>query len=83
MVARSDLLADLGAEIEPVKVGDHVIGTAVKADANSSTTVPGVWVAGNISDLRAQVIVSAAEGLTAAAMINNDLVMEDARLATR
>ncbi|HTF10202.1 MAG TPA: NAD(P)/FAD-dependent oxidoreductase [Asanoa sp.] len=82
MVARDDLLADLGAEIEPVKMGDHVIGTAVKADPNGATTVPGVWVAGNISDLRAQVIVSAAEGLTAGAMINADLAMEDARLAT-
>jgi thioredoxin reductase len=81
MVARDDLLADLGAEIEPVKMGDHVIGTAVKADPNGATTVPGVWVAGNISDLRAQVIVSAAEGLTAGAMINADLAMEDARRA--
>ncbi|MEV4622189.1 NAD(P)/FAD-dependent oxidoreductase [Asanoa sp. NPDC049573] len=82
MAARDGLLADLGAEIEPVKMGDHVIGTAVKADPNGATTVPGVWVAGNISDLRAQVIVSAAEGLTAGAMINADLAMEDARLAT-
>jgi thioredoxin reductase (NADPH) len=82
MAARDDLLTDLGAEIEPVKMGDYVIGTAVKADPNGATTVPGVWVAGNISDLRAQVIVSAAEGLTAGAMINADLAMEDARLAT-
>jgi thioredoxin reductase len=83
MAARSDLLADLGAEIEEVRMGEHIMGTAVKADPNGATTVPGVWVAGNVSDLRAQVIVSAAAGLNAGAMINIDLVQADARAATR
>jgi thioredoxin reductase len=83
MVARSALLADLGAATEPVTMGDVEVGVAVKADANGATSVPGVWVAGNVTDLRAQVITSAAAGLNAGAMINADLVMADARRAAR
>jgi thioredoxin reductase len=58
-----------------------VVGSAVAADPTGATGVPGVWVAGNVSDLSAQVMVSAAAGLRAGAMINADLVIEDARLA--
>jgi SAM-dependent methyltransferase len=43
--------------------------------------VPGVWVAGNVAEIQAQVITSAAAGLTAGAAINADLVLEDARHA--
>jgi thioredoxin reductase (NADPH) len=38
-------------------------------------------VAGNVTTLQAQVIVSAAGGLSAAAAINADLIAEDTRLA--
>ena len=47
----------------------------------SATEVPGVWVAGNVADLRSQVITSAAAGLTAGATINADLISEETRLA--
>jgi SAM-dependent methyltransferase len=57
--------------------GGFTLGTAVPADAGGATAVPGVWVAGNGTDLRAQVISSAAAGLSAAAAINADLVTED------
>jgi hypothetical protein len=40
-----------------------------------------VWVAGNVADLRAQVITSAAAGLGAAAALNADLIAEDTRAA--
>jgi hypothetical protein len=40
-----------------------------------------VWVAGNVADLKAQVISSAAAGLNTAAAINADLIEEDARVA--
>ncbi|MCW2580035.1 MAG: putative thioredoxin-disulfide reductase, partial [Blastococcus sp.] len=58
-----------------------VVGSAVPADPTGATEVPGVWVAGNVSDLSAQVVVSAAAGMRAGAMINADLVAEDARRA--
>ena len=51
-------------------------GWAVTA-ANGLTTVPGVWVAGNVANPRAQVITAAGEGSAAAIAINADLVEED------
>jgi hypothetical protein len=41
--------------------------------------VPGVWVAGNAANPRAQVITAAGEGSAAAIAINTDLVAEDVR----
>ena len=58
-----------------------VFGYAVPADPNGATTVPGVWVAGNVTDLRAQVISAAAGGLNAGAMINMDLIQEETAAA--
>ena len=43
------------------------------------TSVPGVWVAGNAANPRAQVITAAGEGSAAAIAINADLVDEDVR----
>src|SRR5438105_1037514 len=51
------------------------------SDATGLTDVPGVWVAGNVTDLAASVVVAAAGGASAAAAINADLVAEDTRLA--
>lgn len=79
--ARRDVLASLGLEVAEHKIGDHVLGSAVPADSAGATEIPGVWVAGNVADLRAGVINAAAAGFTAAAAINADLVDEDARRA--
>ena len=73
--ARGDLLTSIG--LKPV---DHPmgIGTYVPAeDPTGVTSVPGVWVAGNIADPMAQVITSAGAGLMAGARINADLVMAE------
>jgi thioredoxin reductase len=43
--------------------------------------VPGVWVAGNLVNPRAQVITAAGEGSAAAIALNADLVDEDVRIA--
>jgi thioredoxin reductase len=48
-------------------------------DAAGRTSVPGVWVAGNAANPRAQVITAAGEGSAAAIAINADLVEEDVR----
>jgi hypothetical protein len=53
----------------------------IEADPSGATSVPGVWVAGNLANIAAQVITSAAAGLTAAAAINADLADEDAKRA--
>jgi thioredoxin reductase len=49
----------------------------VRVDATGQTSVSGVWVAGNASNPRAQVITAAGEGSAAAIAINTDLVQED------
>jgi thioredoxin reductase len=56
----------------------------VTADRTGATSVPGVWVAGNVANPRAQVITAAGEGSAAAIAVNTDLVDEDvARLVRR
>jgi thioredoxin reductase len=79
--ARADVLAPLGLAATDQEMRGHIMGSAVAADPTGATAVPGVWVAGNVSDMSAQVVVSAAAGMRAGAMINADLVAEDARRA--
>jgi thioredoxin reductase len=79
--ARAGVLAALGLKPEEMVVDGHVIATRVPADPAGATAVPGVWVAGNVTDPRAQVLGAAAAGLLAGAAINADLVAEDAREA--
>ncbi|SCL31472.1 Thioredoxin reductase [Micromonospora rhizosphaerae] len=77
--ARADVLRSLGLAPVDVDMGGHVIGTQIPTDQTGATAVPGVWVAGNVADLRAQVVTAAAAGLTAAAAINSDLIAEETR----
>jgi thioredoxin reductase len=79
--ARSAVLASLGLPVEPVGVLGHTVGSAVPSGPAGATAVPGVWVAGNVTDLMGQVITSAAAGLQAGGAINADLLFEDVRLA--
>ena len=79
--ARSEVLVSLGLEAVEQELHGAVIGSAVPADPTGATAVAGVWVAGNVTTLQAQVIGAAAAGLNAGAAINADLVAEDARLA--
>ena len=55
----------------------------VLADAVGRTTVPGVWVAGNAANPRAQVITAAGEGSAAAIALNADLVEDDVAKAVQ
>jgi thioredoxin reductase/protein-L-isoaspartate O-methyltransferase len=79
--ARAELLVQLGRHPTDVLMGDVVVGSKIDVDATGATAVPGVWAAGNVSDLQAQVVSSAAAGLAAGAAINGDLIAQDARAA--
>ena len=68
--ARAELLEPLGLKPVEVLIGEHPVGTRIEADRTGATAVPGVWVAGNLTDPQAQVIAAAAAGLTAGAAIN-------------
>jgi thioredoxin reductase len=77
-VARAGFLEGLGlvAEQHPMGVGEYF-----PADENGKTSIPGVWVAGNVTNLMAQVVAAAAAGGMAGAQINADLIGEEARTA--
>ena len=56
MEARAELLEPLGLTPAEVLLGEHPVGTRIEADRTGATAVPGVWVAGNLTDPQAQVI---------------------------
>ncbi|WP_395726947.1 NAD(P)/FAD-dependent oxidoreductase [Nakamurella sp.] len=72
MVARVEPFAGIG--LEPVP---HPAGSYIETDSFGQTSVPGVWVAGNATDLGAQVSGAAAAGALAAQHINTDLINKD------
>jgi thioredoxin reductase len=74
MVARAGFLAGLG-----LRLVEHPAGERIVADPTGATEVPGVWAAGNVTDLSAQVGAAAAAGALAAARINADLIEEEVR----
>jgi thioredoxin reductase len=77
--ARSAVLESLGIETAEFRVGETVVGTHVPSDPmGGQTSVPGVHVAGNVTDPMAQVIHAAGAGVRAAAMMNMGLIVEDA-----
>jgi thioredoxin reductase len=78
-VANADLLVPFGLAAVEVSVGGQVFATRIPADPSGATSVPGIYVAGNVTDPQAQVITAAAAGLTAGAAINMDLVTQEAR----
>jgi thioredoxin reductase len=74
-VPNNDLLVALGCDLDETGWPTH--------DAAGQTSVPGVWVAGNASNPRAQVITAAGEGSAVAIAINAALVQQDVRPAVK
>ena len=77
-VATSALLVGLGLEPVPHPMG---MGEYIPSEPMGVTSVPGVWVAGNVTELSAQVVGAMAAGVGAGASINADLILEDTRHA--
>jgi thioredoxin reductase len=73
LMPNADLLTRLGCAVDER-------GWAVR-DGVGRTSVPGVWVAGNAADPRAQVITAAGQGSAVAIDINADLADEDVQHA--
>jgi thioredoxin reductase len=63
------LLRDIGCDVDEQGWTVH--------DAAGATSVPGVYVAGNAGDPRAQIVTAAGQGSAAAIAINSDLVAEE------
>lgn len=60
-----------------VTAADHPVGTYIATDETGATPVPGVWAAGNCTDLMAQVGAAAAQGARAAQFLNTALITAD------
>ncbi len=78
-VARTDGLEGLGLRIAEHEFG---VGAHVETDELGRTSVPGVWAAGNVTDLVAAVSGAVDGGVRSAAQLNADLIGEDVRRAT-
>lgn len=79
MEVRSSLLDSLGLSPQEHPSG---AGKFIETDAmGGATAVPGVYAAGNVSNLMAQVITAASEGAMTGARINADLIDEETRRA--
>ncbi|GAB5079337.1 NAD(P)/FAD-dependent oxidoreductase [Arthrobacter sp. AD-310] len=76
--SKATMLQRLGLEPSGLTEGE---GSCLQADESGLTACPGVWAAGNATDVSAQVMTAAAAGLRAAAAINADLVLTDTRRA--
>lgn len=76
----SPLLDSLGVRPVPHPLGEQV-GESYTADPSGASDLPGLWLAGNVTDLTAQVISSAAQGVLAAAAVNADLIDMETRNA--
>jgi thioredoxin reductase len=74
-VPNNELLVGVGCEVD-----EH---GWVTADATGRTSIPGVWVAGNVVDPRAQLITAAGAGSAVAIAVNADLVEDDVTRAVR
>lgn len=74
---RSEVVESLGLSTAEEEEAGHVVGTCVPSAPTGGTDVPGVYVAGNVTDLHAQVLAAAAAGLTTGTAINADLLTED------
>jgi len=75
-VPNNDLLVTLGADLDE--------NGRVRTDTTGGvTSVPGLWVAGNLANPRAQVITAAGEGSAAAIAMNAVLVDEDVARAVQ
>ncbi len=82
MIARSPVLDSLGVTTQPHPFGE-AFGASYAADPTGAAGVPGVWVAGNVTDLQAGVIGAAAQGVSVAAAINGALIEADTAAAVQ
>lgn len=73
MIARTSVFEGIGIEAT-----DHPTGAFIETDDFGATSVPGVWAAGNVSNLGAQVGAASAAGALAAQHMNSIMLMEEA-----
>lgn len=80
---RADWLAPMGIEPQPFEMGGAVLGSVLAVEPTGATAVPGIFAAGNATDLSMTLMASAAHGNRVGAWINAELAGADATQAVR
>lgn len=78
---RADFLGPVGIEPTPFEMNGVAFGTVIPTEPTGATAVPGVFAAGNATDIAMVLIASAAHGLRVGAWINAELAGADAAQA--
>ena len=82
--ASADFLAPLGLEPKPFEMNGVTLGSVIETEAGTgATSVPGVFAAGNITDVSMILIASATHGVRVGAWINAEMRSADAVAAVR
>ncbi|ALE91417.1 thioredoxin reductase [Arthrobacter alpinus] len=69
VMAQAGFLAGLG-----LMPSANPFGETIDSDETGLTAVPGVWAAGNVTDMKTTVLAAAQDGANAATMINMDMM---------
>jgi len=80
---RADFLAGIGIEPVPFEMNGVAFGSVLEVEPTGATAVPGVFAAGNATDISMVLIASAAHGLRVGAWINAELAGADAARAVQ
>ncbi|GAA5109021.1 NAD(P)/FAD-dependent oxidoreductase [Alloalcanivorax gelatiniphagus] len=78
---RADFLAPLGIEPQPFEMNGVAFGSVIATEPTGATAVPGIFAAGNATDISMTLMASAAHGTRVGAWINGELAGEDAARA--
>jgi thioredoxin reductase len=77
----SPVLDALGLAREPAVAGGVEVGDRYPSGPGGATSVPGLHLAGNVTDPQAQVVTAAGAGLMAGAAVNLGLITEETATA--
>lgn len=78
---QADFLGPLGIEPTPFEMAGAVLGSVIAVEPTGATAVPGVFAAGNATDISMTLMASAAHGNRVGAWINAELANADATKA--
>lgn len=81
---RADFLAPVGIEPKPFEMNGTTFGSVIDVEPGTgATSVPGIFAAGNATDVAMILVASAAHGIRVGAWINAELANADAAQAVR
>ncbi|WP_236666410.1 bifunctional NAD(P)/FAD-dependent oxidoreductase/class I SAM-dependent methyltransferase [Nocardioides baculatus] len=76
---RADFLGPMGIEPKPFEMNGTAFGSVIEVEPNTgATSVPGIFAAGNATDIAMILVASAAHGVRVGAWINAELASADA-----